>query len=166
MREAVDVLAFEPPKFCNVCLELLPADQFRRFKAGEPRRHPECNACHRNAEAERTAILRSKRTGKLAQRVHAARNQRELTSAVSRLIAAFGGINSFAIELSTHIKSAKPGSRAKAIGLHAIVRMVELVDKTQSATPDLSDVSDAELQRILDESTRRVLDEDFEDDGQ
>lgn len=146
-------------RFCEQCLSVKPINEFRRRSRNGLTRLNQCRACHAARERERRA-----KRNKLADRRRVAKCLTHLKNETSnkrlRLLAdvmlnRFGGLQGFVLAWTEYVHHAqKQGGFASFRCLQSFLRLAQYCEEN---APDLSQLSDDELQAQTDEHLRRLI---------
>lgn len=115
----------------------------------------QCRACHNAAERRRRAGLRNRSNHRtLATHLTILKNQRtqrQIATACSEMLQAFGGLNGFLDQWRVSIeRDLKAGGYAAFRHLESVIRLVQFCDHMQPARPDYSQMTDKELADLVD----------------
>jgi hypothetical protein len=155
----------EPPaetRLCCDCLEVKPSTEFRRRLRTGQARLGQCRACHNLAErlrrAQRRRAWRDQRVAAFVTQLKNARSDNHVRLLCNLMLYRFGGLQGFVnawLQQLGRVQRDQPGSKKSLDFFQAVVRMIEFSDSTR---PNVTGLTDEDLQRELEAETRRLID--------
>ena len=146
-------------RVCQHCLKAKPLTDFRRRSRDSSVRLNQCQSCHNEAERLRSAQKRTK-----GNRRHLARRLTELKNAQSKqrveflcglMLQEFGGLEGFVRTWADYSQRAmRQGGFA---AYRCLASITQLVQHVEASKPDLSDLTNEDLERELMEGTKRLI---------
>ena len=148
-------------RLCQRCLTAKPAEEFRRRHRNGTARMGRCRECHNAAERERRAKRRRKSDGdvirKWSYRVRHATRDQEIRLLCDATINYFGGVERFAVAWFEHFDQARETRPGSATVLGHFKTVVKLIEHFHLPPPDVSDLSDEDLDRELRDLSRELI---------
>ena len=147
-------------RLCTVCLQELPADQFRPRGHGSPKRHSWCRTCRNTKERERSFLAKAKRerrrVGAMLTAIRAARSDSEVAYVCRLMLHQFGGTTGLVTAYRRyHADAMASGGFPVIRALNAAVRVMKHCD--DAARRRLPRLSDTELRERRDLAILEML---------
>ena len=150
----------DPLKTCSTCGRRLPITEFRRRHKGKERREGTCRECHNWYNRRWKQRCREDKINEFAKSARKQHDIGKLAAMCNAMFARFGGVDGFAAAWKGQIDDMRSRPRPP---YHHILRSFQAVahilamHSKATGELDLEDMSEEELQRIIENVIAEVL---------
>jgi len=150
---------FADTKLCELCVSVKPFTEFRRRSRNGSARLNQCRQCHNTAERERRSGKRTRHNHRLMAKcltkVKNEQNNDRLELLCGFMFDQFGGLEGFTAAWCDYRRRAmQQGGYAAFRVFQSLFRLAEYCDANR---PDMSALSDEQLQQAWEENTKELI---------